>query len=136
MLHHEATGSFLLQVSEWFRMFNRQQVLVMSYSEFRDKPERYLERVRDFLGLRPSFKGEQMIGDVNSKDSPLKIVQMKCSTYKKLMKLYAKEEEGLHKLLSVYKLRAPPMEQRPFPRFADTGNPCSAKGEIKAGDLS
>jgi len=46
-------GDYLTNIERWLEFYPRDQVLVLSYDLLRRNPERYLQRILEFLGARP-----------------------------------------------------------------------------------
>ena len=104
-------GLYTEKLQDWFALFSREQILVLSYDEFTiDKPK-IQERVQKFLGR--TIPGE--FKHVNSHSSPFKVREISPETRLKLIDAYKPHNEELYKLLDA--LPGPPMEQSPFPRF-------------------
>lgn len=106
-------GLYVTHLRKWFDVFDRDQVLVLSYYELQNNPQRLLERIQQFLGRTIPGK----IRRSNSNDSEKKVCLPSDEAKKGLSLVLTPHNEQLYKLLDEYP--GPPMEQRPFPRFAD-----------------
>lgn len=45
-------NKYATHLTEWFRLFGRDRVLVLFYFELRENPQRYVDRVCDFIGAQ------------------------------------------------------------------------------------
>jgi hypothetical protein len=103
---------YALHLQKWFELFDRQQILVLSYDELKNHPTTLQYRVRKFLG-------HPIPGDLryaNSNDNPLKVNQPPLKVTELLSQILDPLNEDLYSLLE--QTPGPPMEQHPFPRFA------------------
>eukprot|EP00568_Trieres_chinensis_P010561 CAMPEP_0183306906 /NCGR_PEP_ID=MMETSP0160_2-20130417/15290_1 /TAXON_ID=2839 ORGANISM="Odontella Sinensis, Strain Grunow 1884" /NCGR_SAMPLE_ID=MMETSP0160_2 /ASSEMBLY_ACC=CAM_ASM_000250 /LENGTH=295 /DNA_ID=CAMNT_0025470385 /DNA_START=212 /DNA_END=1099 /DNA_ORIENTATION=+ len=106
-------GLYVNHLRRWFELFDRRQILVLSYDELRRDPEKLQERIRCFLGrnIPGPFKR------ANANDSQFKIQSPSCKAKRALRDFFAPLNEELYQILK--SKPGPPMEQRPFPRFED-----------------
>ena len=102
-------GLYSKWLKKWFRLFDRQQILVLSYDEFKVNQTQFLDRIHQFLNLTQT---SQVLEKVNVK---MKIPPPPCSVQKKLVRYYEKWNTELYELLDDNP--GPEMEQRPFPLF-------------------
>lgn len=111
-------GLYAHFVEEWFDWFDRNRVLVLSYDELANDPDTLKGRVTDFLGLDKS-KAEkaQFSKNANKHATSSKVSKPGCAVTEKLKATFEKPNDDLYKLLEARP--GPPMEQRPFPKFAD-----------------
>jgi hypothetical protein len=106
-------GLYATHLRKWFELFDREQILVLSYDELQREPQRLQERIQQFLGrtvpggLRRS----------NSNDCRYKVVLPSDEAKERLSSVLAPHNEKLYQLLESYP--GPAMEQRPFPRFSN-----------------
>jgi len=104
-------GLYATHLHQWFELFDRNQILVLSYDELQQDPQQLQERIQTFLecvipgALRRS----------NSNDHPSKVTAPSEAAQSALLQVFQRHNENLYKLLEAYP--GPPMEQRPFPRF-------------------
>lgn len=106
-------GLFADHLQEWFELFNRDQILVLSYDELQTEPGKLQERIQVFLGR--TVLGN--ISQANNNDSPQKVRMPSHDAEKSLHSFFGPHNERLYQLLGA--TPGPPMEQRPFPRFHD-----------------
>mmetsp|Transcript_36776 Transcript_36776/g.54966 ORF Transcript_36776/g.54966 Transcript_36776/m.54966 type:complete len:406 (-) Transcript_36776:144-1361(-) len=99
---------------EWFSIFDREQILVLSQEELVSDEGSFLNRVHSFLGLSSSIDNFSL-HHTNSKDDGHKVEAILCSDEEKLDQVFDPLNEDLYRLLEEYP--GPPMEQRPFQRF-------------------
>jgi hypothetical protein len=61
-------NKYASNLKEWFETFGRENVLVTFYDELRAEPQKYLNRVTDFIGVEPIALSErpQIGSDVNT----------------------------------------------------------------------
>lgn len=106
-------GMYATHLREWFRLFDRSQILVLSYDELQCDPEKLQERIQSFLGL--NIPGQ--LRRLNSNDSECKVRLPTCEAKQALLSILAPLNEELYQLLESNP--GPPMELRPFPRFQE-----------------
>ncbi|MDX1501694.1 MAG: sulfotransferase [Thermoanaerobaculia bacterium] len=53
--HYAGAGFYAGQLRRYYELFPRQQILVLTYDEYVDRPDRCLHRIFEFLGVDPSF---------------------------------------------------------------------------------
>jgi len=99
---------------EWFELFDREQILVLSQEELVSDEGSFLNRVHSFLGLDSSI-GNFHLKQVNAKDDGNKVKEVLCSDQEKLDQIFDPLNEDLYRLLE--ENSGPPMEQRPFQKF-------------------
>lgn len=107
---HSLYGKHL---SAWFELFDRRQILVLSYEELNRDPRKIQERIQQFLGF--PIPGE--IKHANSNDSPMKVRTPTGRAKNALLSAFSEANEMLYRLLD--SKQGPPMEERPFPRFSE-----------------
>lgn len=96
---------------EWFELFDRQQILVVSFHELEENPAMFLHRIQSFLGL-PDFDGDIPVLNGGKKHHALS-----CALAQRLSQAFQASNEALYALLDQYP--GPLMEARPFPRFQE-----------------
>ena len=101
-------------LSKWFNLFNRQQILVLSYEELKQDNNKARKRVQEFLGH--DIPGENL-KEANDNGSQLKVVAPSPEAREKLLETLRPQYQELYELLD--KFSGPPMEQKPFPRFPE-----------------
>jgi hypothetical protein len=106
-------GMYVTHLREWFRLFDRSQILVLSYDELQRHPEKVQERIQSFLGL--DIPGQ--LNRSNSNESQFKVRLPSCEAKEALLAVLAPLNEELYRLLESNP--GPSMEQRPFPRFQE-----------------
>lgn len=105
-------GLYANHLREWFRLFNRDQILVLSYDELCTAPERVQDRIQRFL--RRSIAGN-LQQEINSNDSQEKVLTPSTEARQCIESIMKPHNERLYQLLE--ENPGPSMEQRPFPRF-------------------
>jgi len=106
-------GMYATYLRKWFQLFDRSQILVLSYDELKNNPARLQESVQMFLGL-------PILGSLprsNTQDSAHKVKLPSRKAKESLLDVFAPLNEELYKLLESNP--GPSMEQRPFPRFQE-----------------
>eukprot|EP00797_Seminavis_robusta_P018732 Sro280_g107070.2 (218) ;mRNA; r:51573-52226 len=104
---------YATHLRKWFELFDRSQILVLSYDELRFHPEKTQERIQSFLGR--TVPGS--LRRSNSNDNSYKIALPSRDAKQALAGVFATLNEELYQLLDSNP--GPPMEQRPFPRFQE-----------------
>mmetsp|Transcript_13387 Transcript_13387/g.36915 ORF Transcript_13387/g.36915 Transcript_13387/m.36915 type:complete len:736 (-) Transcript_13387:113-2320(-) len=105
------TSYYAHHLKTWFELFDRQRILVLSYDEIKRNPERYLQRVHDFLQL-PSMELHPLPHEnTNSKHYPDPL----CKVQRELASFFEEPNEELYALLEDNP--GTDIEQRPFPKF-------------------
>ena len=110
-------GLYALYLRQWFRVFNRNQILVLSYDELQNDAQRLQQRIRDFLGVSATLLPD-MLPKSNCNDGPHKVKAPSPEAQQALNLIFEPFNEELYRLLE--DSPGPPMEQRPFPKFHDT----------------
>jgi len=105
-------GLYANHLKEWFRLFNRNQILVLSYDELCTAPKRVQDRIQRFLGRAISGSLQEKI---NSNDSHEKVLTPSTEARECIESIMKPHNERLYHLLE--ENPGPSMEQRPFPRF-------------------
>lgn len=108
-------GLFANHLREWFELFDRNQILILSYDELQSKPSTLQGRIQVFLGR--TVQGN--ISQANANDSPQKVHMPSNDTKQILHSFFRPHNDRLYQLLEA--MPGPPMEQRPFPRFSTRG---------------
>jgi len=104
-------------LQKWFKLFDRGQILILSYDELQNQPKQLQERLETFLGCK--IPGE--LPRSNSKDSEHKVLLPTPAASKAIETLrgiFTPLNEELYELLESNPGQN--MEQRPFPRFEDS----------------
>jgi Sulfotransferase domain len=104
-------GLYAIHLRKWFSLFDRKQILVLSFDELQHRPMNLEERIRSFL-CYPIPDG---LKRANSNDHEGKLTSPSEPTKSKLQEVFAKHNEDLYQMLESNP--GPPMEQKPFPRF-------------------
>ena len=111
--HHGLYGDIFEQ---WFKYFDRKQILVLHYDEMKQDEPSFLQRVLSFLELEVnSTLIERGTKQRNTKSGPFKLQFPTCSAQEQLSNAYSQSNEKFFKMID--RGDGPPMEQRPFPRF-------------------
>jgi hypothetical protein len=109
-------------LTTWFDLFDRQQILILSYDEVKAEPQKVQWRIKQFLGLKngnsrssSTDNGTSTLQKKNQRNSSLKQSVPSCQAQSTLDDLFEPENEKLYLLLEANP--GPPMEQHPFPKF-------------------
>mmetsp|Transcript_26560 Transcript_26560/g.64762 ORF Transcript_26560/g.64762 Transcript_26560/m.64762 type:complete len:297 (-) Transcript_26560:77-967(-) len=105
-------GFYAAHLKKWFELFDRSQILVLSYQELQENPRKLQGRIQKFLGRE--IAGE--LTRANSNDNAHKVRSPSNKALALLDDVFASENEQLYTLLETNP--GPVMEQRPFPRFS------------------
>mmetsp|Transcript_824 Transcript_824/g.1253 ORF Transcript_824/g.1253 Transcript_824/m.1253 type:complete len:287 (-) Transcript_824:57-917(-) len=105
-------GLYANHLKEWFRLFNRNQILVLSYDELCTAPERVQDRIQRFIGRTISGSLQEKI---NSNDSEEKFFKPSAEVKQCIETFMKAHNERLYQLLE--ENPGTVVEQRPFPRF-------------------
>ena len=105
-------GLYANHLKEWFRLFNRNQILILSYDELCVDPERVQDRIQRFIGRTISGTLQEKI---NSNDSKEKVLTPSSEARQRIESFMKPHNERLYHLLE--ENPGPSMEQRPFPQF-------------------
>ena len=124
-------GGYAPLIKEWFNLFDRSQILVLSYDELKNNPNKLLERVSTFLELefgegsmRPPLTKENTQSSSNTK-----VNRPTCIAQEKLVRVFAPWNEDLYSVLETHTGLS--IEQQPFPHF-QLGN-CELRGQREHG---
>ena len=105
-------GMYHRHLLEWFKFFDRDQILILSFDELALNGTTYMQRIYDFLDLG-IFQGK--VPHLNAASG----IDIPCRLRRKLAKAFAQPNEKLYELLE--NSPGPSMEERPFPRFHEEG---------------
>lgn len=105
-------GLYANHLKEWFRLFDRNQILVLSYDELCRAPERVQDRIQRFLGRAISGSLHKKI---NSNDSEEKVLEPSTEAKQCIETFMEAHNECLYQLLE--ENPGSVVEQRPFPPF-------------------
>lgn len=105
------SGAYAIHLAKWFDLFDRNQLLILSYSELSRDPSRLQRRVEAFLGrtIRGDFHRK------NELKSKVKVSMQSCSVSDTLGPIFRGLNQDLYTLLDSNP--GPPMEERSFPKF-------------------
>ena len=121
------TGMYGDHFKQWFRYFDRKQILVLSYDELKQDEPSFLQRVVSFLDLGDGMKIiKSGTKPKNTKMSSSKIVLPPCDVQDHLSKVFLSSNDFFFKMMDAGET-GPSMEQRPFPRFEPSS--CTAYKE-------
>ena len=56
--HYQQRNFYYAQVKRYFEIFNKEQIKIYIYEEFKENPRSVLYEIFDFLGVDPSFKSD------------------------------------------------------------------------------
>eukprot|EP00804_Cyclotella_cryptica_P023304 CCRYP_000468-RB/>CCRYP_000468-RB protein AED:0.36 eAED:0.42 QI:0/1/0.66/1/0.5/0.33/3/680/394 len=108
---HNAFGFYVDHLRTWVKLFDRQQLLILSYDELLQEPSRVQMRIERFLGM--SIKDE--FSNANKIESKHKVKEISPHARKVLEPLFREKNEELYDFIRDHP--GPPLEQTPFPRF-------------------
>jgi Sulfotransferase domain len=103
---------YALHLRKWFELFDRNQILVLSYDELNQHPSRLQERIESFLGVS---LGTGLTNSSNAKGGSLKVRLSSTEETEALSPIFSPLNADLYQLLESNP--GPAMEQQPFPRF-------------------
>jgi hypothetical protein len=104
-------------LKKWLELFDREQILILSYDEFFTDPEATLSRINSFLlgDDHADAMNSSLLKQSNTQSGPDKVRLPSCPSQHKLHGLFAPWNDQLYELLELYPRQS--IEQRPFPRF-------------------
>ena len=106
-----AISRYVEHLRKWVSLFDRKQLLVLSYDELRNDPSSVQKRVEEFLGKK--FEGT--LKKSNDSGGPAKVQEVPKGAVNVLYPVFHVLNLELYDFLS--KNQGPPMEQYPFPHF-------------------
>ena len=106
-------GMYAKWLKQFFDHFPRENILILSYDEFKTDPDATLGRLYAFLEL-PTLTTTKKVQQRNIHPAPKNEV-IPCALQQQLNGLFNTSNEELYQLLEDNP--GPPMEQRPFPKF-------------------
>ena len=110
-------GLYAKYLAKWFKLFPRNQILILSYDEILENPARTRWRVEQFIGQDFPLDNEGHNWQrKNANDYAEKVKHPLCSTQRNLEEVFIPQNQQLYELIRSTKNR-PPMEQHPFPEF-------------------
>ncbi|KAL7476725.1 hypothetical protein ACHAW6_004348 [Cyclotella cf. meneghiniana] len=104
-------GIYVEHLKSWVKLFDRKQLLVLSYDELQSNPAKTRWRINKFLGTK--YKGG--FNKANTKESDSKIREVSLRAGQALKPLFQETNEKLYAFLRDHP--GPAMEQKPFPHF-------------------
>jgi hypothetical protein len=106
-------GRYARLLKRWFDLFDRKQILLLSYHELKTNETAFMERILQFLNLpmteQRRLPKRNMAPDSLTDDAP------PCSVQNRLFSLFEPFNSELYTLLD--QNLGPEVEQRPFPKF-------------------
>lgn len=93
-------------LTKWFQVFDRKQILLLSYHELKNHPEKLQQRINEFLNMKIPGKLMQS----NALDSPLKVQSPSLASSQRLHVFFKPHNKKLEQLLALNP--GPPMEKR------------------------
>lgn len=129
-------GLYARHLAQWMQYFRHDQILVLSYEELSNDPERLAWRVRSFLGVEEQQRHSGDKGAIaasrgrippknQQEKGGFKVRLMPCNIRNRLEEAFHGPNEDLYDLLDAK--NGPEMEQSPFPKFKPAG--CAAMSE-------
>lgn len=107
-----ARGLYSHWLRKWFQLFDRQQILIMSYDDFRRNETDFLMRMHEFLDL-PDPVGKDKKTPVANKQSGVATV-IPCRVQTRLADLFESHNQDLYQLLRDHQ---GPASEPTFPEF-------------------
>jgi Sulfotransferase domain len=105
-------GHYAHWLKKWSKLFDRKrQILVLSFTELVQNPQRLLRRIHDFLDLPQTIPLELTRENTNEKKTP----PPPCKDQLEMAKYFEGPNRELYKFLEDNP--GPVVEQRPFPKF-------------------
>jgi hypothetical protein len=104
-------GLYAKHLKKWFEVFDRKQILVLSFDELRKNPQKLQDRIQSFLGCH--IPGE--LQHANSNDHSFKLAVPSDAAKAALQTIFADHNNELYELLEAYP--GPLMEEKPFPKL-------------------
>jgi hypothetical protein len=104
-------GIYVEHLKSWVKLFDRKQLLVLSYDELQSNPSKARWRINQFLGTK--YKGG--FNKSNTKENDSKIREASLRARQALKPLFHEKNEELYAFLRNHP--GPRMEQKPFPHF-------------------
>lgn len=98
----------------WFKLFDRKQILILSFDELQTDPDRLVQRILDFLGNDITVSSARL-SKANTSHLKMNQTLETCPDQQKLWTFFEEHNNNLYRLLDEHK--GPPMEQQPFPKF-------------------
>lgn len=105
-------GTYVQYLKVFFELFDRKNILILSYDEAKSNPKTLLQRIHKFLDL--PGKPKQLPHDNSDKG---KHEMPPCAVQRALARRFKPYNQELFKLLE--ENPGPKMEQRPFPKFTN-----------------
>ncbi|KAL7476588.1 hypothetical protein ACHAW6_002435 [Cyclotella cf. meneghiniana] len=108
---HTAYGFYVDHLRLWVELFDRQQLLILSYDELLRDPYRVQSRIESFLGVKfgDGFRHDNIVV------SQSKVTEIPAHARQVLEPLFIAKNEELYDFIR--QNPGPPMEETPFPRF-------------------
>lgn len=115
------TSHYARHLKAWLRFVDRQNILILSYDEFKNDHKSTEGRIRKFLGH--DFEGSTLYTGDPASDQQVEMPT--CYSQQKLNEVFGPMNQELYDLLT---LPGPEAEQKPFPAFKQLD--CAGKGVI------
>jgi Sulfotransferase domain len=110
-----ARGLYAHWLRKWLALFDRRQILVASYDDFRRNETEYLARVHSFLDL-PDRVPTRKTPIANNKRVPAGL-PISCHVQTQLAKVFEPYNEELYQLLRDHPMQIAGVVESDFPRF-------------------
>jgi len=107
-------GLYAHWLRKWFHLFDRSQILILSYDDLKRDPHDLLERLHAFLELPPVPKWRNSLWQAN-KRKVNDAAPIPCAVQERLAAAFEAPNQELYDLLEANP--GPVMEKRPFPKF-------------------
>jgi Sulfotransferase domain len=109
-----ARGLYVHWLKKWFALFDRRQILVASYDDFRRNETEYLLRVHEFLDLPDKLPTRKTsVANTKKVDG---LAPISCPVQTRLAAVFAPYNEELYQLLRDYQVTGA-SQKGEFPRF-------------------
>lgn len=101
-------GMYATNLTKWFQVFDRNQILLLSYHELQNRPEKVQKRIQEFLGFEITGKFKR----ANALDTPFKIQSPSLEAKRALDFIFNDQNKRLYRLLELNP--GPAMEESPI----------------------
>lgn len=108
-------GHYAIILGKWFELFDRKQILVLSYDELKSNQMDYLKRIHSFLSLEPSNPVSEFPFEAQSEYHEEKTEKLCKFMNYMWVRFFRQQNAKLNTLMQDNP--GPEMEQYPFPTF-------------------
>lgn len=108
-------SNYAVILSKWFELFDRKQILILSFNELKTNQTDYLNRIHSFLSLQPSKSMPKFPVEAKSEYHETKTAKLCKFMNYCWNRFFRQRDSKLRDLLQANP--GPEMEQNPFPQF-------------------